>query len=56
MQKRQVPGLALLIIRHGNIVKAQGYGFSNVELQFPSNPKPSSSRAQSANSSRQPPS
>jgi len=39
MRKRQVPGLALLIIRHGNIVKAQGYGFSNVELQVPVKPE-----------------
>ena len=33
MQKRQIPGLALLVIRDGNIVKSQGYGFANVELQ-----------------------
>jgi len=35
MQKRQIPGLALLVIRDGKIVKAQGYGFSNLELQVP---------------------
>jgi len=56
MQKRQIPGLALLIIRHGNIVKAQGYGFSNVELQVPVKPETVFQSAQSANSSRQPPS
>jgi CubicO group peptidase (beta-lactamase class C family) len=32
MQKRQIPGLALLIVRDGKIVRAQGYGFANVEL------------------------
>jgi CubicO group peptidase (beta-lactamase class C family) len=39
MQKRQIPGLALLVIRDGQIVKAQGYGFSNVELQVPVKPE-----------------
>jgi len=31
----RIPGLALLVIRDGKIVKAQGYGFSNLELQVP---------------------
>jgi len=35
MQKRQIPGLALLVVRQGEIVKAQGYGYSNLELQVP---------------------
>jgi len=39
MQKRQIPGLALLVIRDGQIVKSQGYGFSNVELQVPVKPE-----------------
>jgi CubicO group peptidase (beta-lactamase class C family) len=39
MNKRQIPGLALLVIRDGQIVKAQGYGFSNVELQVPVKPE-----------------
>ncbi len=39
MQKRQIPGLSLLVIRDGQIVKAQGYGFSNVELQVPVKPE-----------------
>jgi CubicO group peptidase (beta-lactamase class C family) len=39
MQKRQIPGLALLVIRDGNIIKARGYGFSNVELQVPVKPE-----------------
>jgi CubicO group peptidase (beta-lactamase class C family) len=39
MQKRQIPGLALLVIRDGKITKSQGYGFSNVELQVPVKPE-----------------
>jgi CubicO group peptidase (beta-lactamase class C family) len=39
MQKRQIPGLALLVFRDGQIVKSQGYGFSNVELQVPVKPE-----------------
>ena len=39
MQQRQIPGLALLIARDGKIVRAQGYGFSNVELQVPVKPE-----------------
>src|SRR5262245_22204253 len=39
MQKRKIPGLALLVARDGKIVRAQGYGFSNVELQVPVKPE-----------------
>jgi len=39
MQKGQIPGLALLVVRDGQIVKAQGYGMSNVELQVPVKPE-----------------
>jgi CubicO group peptidase (beta-lactamase class C family) len=39
MQERKIPGLALLVIRDGQIVKAQGYGLSNVELQVPVKPE-----------------
>jgi CubicO group peptidase (beta-lactamase class C family) len=39
MKQRQVPGLALLVARDGKIVKAQGYGMANVELQVPVKPE-----------------
>ena len=39
MQKRKIPGLALLVARDGKIVRAQGYGISNVELQVPVKPE-----------------
>jgi CubicO group peptidase (beta-lactamase class C family) len=39
MEKRKIPGLALLVMRDGKIERAQGYGFSNVELQVPVKPE-----------------
>jgi CubicO group peptidase (beta-lactamase class C family) len=39
MQKRKIPGLALLVVRDGKTIKAQGYGFANVELQAPVKPE-----------------
>lgn len=33
MQKRQIPGLSLAVIKDGEVVKAQGYGFANLEHQ-----------------------
>lgn len=39
MQRQHIPGLSLLVAREGKIVRAQGYGFSNVELQVPVKPE-----------------
>src|SRR5258708_556003 len=39
MEKHQIPGLALLVSRDGKPVRAQGYGFSNLELQVPVKPE-----------------
>src|SRR5215472_16800246 len=39
MQKRKIPGLALLAVRDGQTVKSRGYGVSNVELQVPVQPE-----------------
>src|SRR5688572_19363970 len=33
-----VPGLALAIMRHGQLVRAQGYGFANLEHRVPVHP------------------
>jgi CubicO group peptidase (beta-lactamase class C family) len=33
MRKLHIPGLSLAIVREGRIVKAQGYGFANLELK-----------------------
>jgi len=35
MARQHIPGLALLVSRGGQVVRAQGYGWANVELQVP---------------------
>jgi CubicO group peptidase (beta-lactamase class C family) len=35
MAKQHIPGLALLVSRAGQVIRAQGYGLANVELQVP---------------------
>lgn len=32
---QKIPGVALLVMRHGAVVKAQGYGYANLELEVP---------------------
>jgi CubicO group peptidase (beta-lactamase class C family) len=39
MAKQHIPGLALLVSRGGQVVRAQGYGLANVELQVPVKPE-----------------
>ena len=39
MQRQRIPGLALAVIKDGEIVLARGYGFANVELQAPVKPE-----------------
>jgi CubicO group peptidase (beta-lactamase class C family) len=38
MEKQHIPGLSLLVARSGRVIRAQGYGLSNVELQVPVKP------------------
>jgi CubicO group peptidase (beta-lactamase class C family) len=35
LHKRLIPGLTIAVINHGKVVKAEGYGFTNLELQVP---------------------
>lgn len=35
---RNVPGFALAVMRHGQLVRAQGYGFANIEHRVPVHP------------------
>jgi D-alanyl-D-alanine carboxypeptidase len=35
IQRLHIPGLSLAIIRDGRVIKAQGYGFANLELKTP---------------------
>jgi CubicO group peptidase (beta-lactamase class C family) len=39
MQREKMPGLALGVMRDGKLIKAQGYGLSNVELNVPVKPE-----------------
>jgi len=39
LQRQHIPGLSLLVVRDGVIVRAQGYGWANVELQVPVKPE-----------------
>jgi len=39
MQRQHIPGLALLVARGGKIVRAEGFGLANVELQVPVKPE-----------------
>jgi D-alanyl-D-alanine carboxypeptidase len=38
MKKRHIPGLALVVIRDGKVVKMKGYGFANLEHDVPVTP------------------
>jgi CubicO group peptidase (beta-lactamase class C family) len=39
MQRQHIPGASLLVAHNGTIVKAKGFGLSNVELQVPVKPE-----------------
>ena len=39
MQRQHIPGLALLVVKSGKIVRAEGFGLANVELQVPAKPE-----------------
>ena len=39
MQRQHIPGLALLVVRGGKILTAEGFGLANVELQVPVKPE-----------------
>jgi CubicO group peptidase (beta-lactamase class C family) len=39
MQHQHIPGLALLVARGGKIVRAEGFGLANVELEVPVKPE-----------------
>ena len=39
MQRQHIPGLSLLVVKSGKIVRAEGFGMANVELQVPVKPE-----------------
>jgi D-alanyl-D-alanine carboxypeptidase len=38
MKKRLIPGLALVVIQNGEVIKTKGYGFANLEHEVPVTP------------------
>src|SRR5882672_3065517 len=38
MKKRRIPGLALVVIKDGEVIKMQGYGVANLEHDAPITP------------------
>ncbi|HEY3413607.1 MAG TPA: serine hydrolase domain-containing protein [Armatimonadota bacterium] len=39
MHKTHVPGLSMAIVQNGKVIRAQGYGFANLELKAPATPE-----------------
>ncbi len=39
MQRQHIPGLSMLVSKNGKIVRAEGFGQANVELQVPVKPE-----------------
>ncbi len=39
MARQHMPGLALLVVKNGRVIRAEGLGLSNVELQVPVKPE-----------------
>lgn len=39
MEKRHIPGVSLAVIKDGKVIRAEGYGLANVELQVPASPE-----------------
>ena len=51
MQQFHVPGLTLVVVKKGEIVKARGYGLANVAQKIPAAPETVYKMARSASSS-----
>ncbi|MFY9608159.1 MAG: serine hydrolase domain-containing protein [Blastocatellia bacterium] len=39
MEKQRIPGLSIAVVRDGKVIRAQGYGLANVELNVPATPE-----------------
>jgi CubicO group peptidase (beta-lactamase class C family) len=39
MQRQHIPGLSLMVVRNGKVIRAEGFGLANVELQVPVKPE-----------------
>jgi D-alanyl-D-alanine carboxypeptidase len=39
MQSQHIPGLSIAVVKSGQVVKAKGYGFGNIEMGIPASPE-----------------
>lgn len=39
MKRQKIPGLSLVVLKAGQVIKAQGYGLANVKLKIPATPE-----------------
>lgn len=39
MEKQRIPGLSMAVVRNGKVIRAQGYGLANVELNVAAKPE-----------------
>src|SRR5437868_5759362 len=39
MERQQIPGLSLVVVKDGKIVREKGYGLANIEHQVPVKPE-----------------
>src|SRR6516225_3763877 len=39
MSRQHIPGLSLVVVRDGKVVKAKGYGLASLELGVPASPE-----------------
>ena len=39
MRRQNIPGLSLVVLKHGEVIKAEGYGLANAKLKIPATPQ-----------------
>jgi CubicO group peptidase (beta-lactamase class C family) len=39
MRRQNIPGLSLVVLERGEVIKAEGYGLANIKLQIPATPQ-----------------
>jgi CubicO group peptidase (beta-lactamase class C family) len=39
MRRQNIPGLSLVVLEHGEVIKAEGYGLANIKLKIPATPQ-----------------
>src|SRR4051794_33324504 len=39
MKRQHIPGVSLAVVKDGKVIKAEGYGFANLEQKIPATPQ-----------------